>query len=75
MDPDQEAGMAERSTTDGSEAGTDTPAARRAARISAARALVKVQQRLGKTSLPSVVALANADPAVEHPAPGRRLAS
>ena len=71
--------MAERSTTDGPEAGTDTPAARRAARISAARALVKVQQRLGKASLPSVVALANAgptaDPTADRPAPGRRLAS
>lgn len=38
----------------------DTPATRRAARISAAQALVKANARLGKQTDPAIVALANA---------------
>lgn len=51
----------------------DTAPARRAARISAARALVKVQQQLGKASLPSVVALANAAPDLQERGADRRV--
>lgn len=38
----------------------DTPAARRSARISAARAIVKADKRLGLTTPPAIVTLANA---------------
>lgn len=44
----------------------DTPAARRSARISAARALVRADKRLGLTTDPAIVALANASRRTEE---------
>ena len=67
-------GTTEEVTMTGQRAG-DTPAARRAARISAAQAVVKANKRLGRVTPRAVEVLASASVGAHVPGDAQRVAS